>query len=87
MEQYAWLAVLTLAQVIQFLVVSKRDKGYKYNPHPPGEASQCKTNKKKLDEIDGKLDQRGERLAAIETRVKDMDKRLDRIEGKLNGAK
>jgi len=87
MEQYAWLAVLTLAQVIQFLVVKSRDRGYKYNPHPPGEANQCKANKKKLDDIDGKLDIRGERLAAIETRVKDMDKRLDRIEGKLNGAR
>ena len=87
MEQYAWLAVLTLAQVIQFLVVNKRDRGYKYNPHPPGEASQCKTNKRKLDEIDSKLDLHGERLAAIETHDKDMDKRLDRIEGKLNGAR
>jgi len=87
MEQYAWLVVLTLAQVIQFLVVNKRDRGYKYNPHPPGEASQCKENKKKLDDIDDKLDLRGERLATIESRVKDMDKRLDRIEANLNGAR
>jgi len=68
-ENYAWLAILTLAQVIQFLI-TKRNK---YNPHPPGEAKTC-----------GK---HGERLARLEEGIENVEKRLDRIEGKLNGMK
>ena len=51
MENYAWLAILTLAQIVQFLIVKRNGKGYKYNPHPPGESRTCIDNAKAIVEL------------------------------------
>ena len=73
MEKYAWLAILTLAQIIQFLLMRPKDKGKgrQYNPHPPGQAETC------IDHT--------ERLARIEEQIDGQGKRLERIENKMNG--
>ena len=42
MEQYIWLTMLTLVQIIYILVNRKNGRGIKYNPHPPGESKTCK---------------------------------------------
>ena len=50
-----------------------KDKGYKYNPHPPGEAAKC--------------EEHSVAIGKIETELGNIKERLDRIEGKLNGRK
>lgn len=79
MEQYAWLAVLTLAQaiLIAFKILEKRNNKkinisnnkssnkLSNNPHP------CARN--------------GERIARLEEGMEDVNRRLGRIEDKMNG--
>lgn len=71
MEKYAWLIILTLVQIVQFLVIKKNGKVYKFNPHPPGEARRCQENR--------------DIIIQLKTDFENFEKRLDRLEGKLNG--
>ena len=72
--QTVGLVILGLVQIIQFLVIKRNgnaSKGFKYNPHPPGEAVACKEHKAAMLRIEDKIDKQGERIGFIE--------------GKLNG--
>ncbi len=72
MEEIVKYAVLAILVLSQTVQwILKRP--IKYNPHPPGQASRCVEH--------------GEDIARIEARLDGMDKRLDRIEGKINGKK
>lgn len=65
------LVALGLMQIIQFLVMKKNGKGVIYNPHPPGESKTCIEHTKQL--------------AKVEEAVEGVERRLNRIENKLNG--
>jgi hypothetical protein len=70
-EAYAWMAVLTLAQIIQILVKRKNGKdkslslGLTDNPHP------CQSH--------------GERIAKVEEAVCELKEDMKYIRDKLNG--
>lgn len=52
---------------------AKTQTAYKFNPHPPGASPTCQ--------------QHGERLAKVEEAVENIEKKIDRIENKLNGTR
>jgi len=52
----------------------------KCNPHAPGESPICKGNKEWLGKIDDKLDKQGEKISGLEQCLKDVKRRLDRLE-------
>ena len=76
---YAWMAVLTLAQIIQVLIKRRNGKNekaqtaYRFNPHPPGDAQTCKDH--------------GEAIAEIRADIRNIKEDIRRIENKLNGVK
>lgn len=69
-QQYAWLAVLTLVQIVHILVNRKNGK-IRHNPYSPGESDTCSEHTTAI--------------AKLEEAVDGIKQRLDRIERKLNG--
>jgi len=79
MEQYVWLIILSLAQavLIALKIIEKRKEKNGQT------AIACETGHDCPENLP--CAQHGERLAALETEVKNINKKLDRIEGKVNG--
>jgi len=67
MEKYAWLAVLTLVQIVQFLIIKRNGRGYKYNPHQPGDAVTCRKH--------------GEDIAGIKKDIENIKEDIREIKG------
>lgn len=82
--KYALPSIFLMAQALLLLLNQQKQKRhngqYRYNAHPPGEALTCQ----KHGEL---LQKHGEALARLEQCSEGLEKRLDRIEGKLNGAR
>jgi len=89
MEKYIFPTLMLLAQAIVLLIgllKAKNDKGkYRYNPHAPGEAQACKDHKLALAKLGEKIEVQGTAIARIEEGQDAQEKRLDWIQGKLNG--
>ena len=62
-----------LGLIIKVLADRRKERQYKYNPHPPGEAKTCEEHAKALSRIEEKVDRLSERIA--------------KVEGRLNGAR
>ena len=64
---------------------NKKQSRYQYNPHPPGEAQACKDHKAALAKLGEKIEEQGKAIARVEEGQDAQEKRLDWIQGKLNG--
>jgi hypothetical protein len=88
-EKYMFPAFMFMAQAIVLLVgllKAKKDRGqYRYNPHAPGEAQACKDHKAALAKLGEKMELQGQAIARVEENQQGQEKRLDWIQGKLNG--
>ncbi len=73
MTQIAWMAVLTLANVliIALKIIERKNGKFKYNPHPPGEAKMCKDNRDIIIETRTKVEN-------MEGDIKEIFKKLDK---------
>lgn len=80
--KYALPAIFLLAQALLVLLNQQKQRKqngqYRYNPHLPGEAPTCQRHGELLIK-------HGEALARIGECAGGLEKRLDRIEGKING--
>lgn len=82
--KYALPAIFVMAQAIMILLNQQKQKKqngqYRYNPHPPGEAVTCQKHTEMIQ-------RHGEALARLEECSEGIEKRLDRMEVKLNGTR
>jgi len=78
----ALLVVLTLLKNKE---QNKKQSQYRYNPHAPGEAQACKDHKAALAKLGEKIEFQGQAIARVEENQGAQEKRLDWIQGKLNG--
>ena len=62
-----------LKTVLKELIKEDELPEIKYNPHPPGESDICRENRDQIVENG--------------TDIKNIEKRLERLEGKINGVK
>ena len=78
-------ALLVVLNLLKNKEQNKKQNQYRYNPHAPGEAQACKEHKAALTKLGEKLEEQGKAVVRVEEAQEAQEKRLDRIEGKLNG--
>lgn len=78
-------ALLVVLNLLKNKEQNKKQSRYQYNPHPPGEAQACKDHKEALRKMGEKLEEQGNAIARVEENQQAQEKRLDWIQGKLNG--
>jgi len=78
-------ALLVVLNLLKNKEQNKKQNQYRYNPHAPGEAQACKDHKLALAKLGEKLEEQGKAIARIEQGQEAQEKRLDWIQGKLNG--
>ena len=87
--RYGLPALFLMAQAIVLLIgqlkAKKNRNQYRYNPNPPDEAQACKDHKLALSKLGEKLEEQGKAVARVEQNQQGQEKRLDWIQGKLNG--
>ena len=73
LTQIAWMAVLTLGNVliIALKIIEKRNGKNRYNPHPPGEAKMCRENRDIIISTRTKVEN-------MEGDIKEIFKKLDK---------
>jgi len=78
-------ALLVVLNLLKNKEQTKKQNQYRYNPHAPGEAQACKDHKAALAKLGEKLELHGQAIARVEEGQDAQEKRLDWIQGKLNG--
>ncbi len=87
MEKYAWLAILTLAQIVQFLVVKRNGRKTSNNPGSnsvPGKNQVCTDHSNQLAKLNTEVEYLRE---DIKEAKKDTEKNFDIIYAELRKGK